>query len=76
MLIDTNMTIVCAAWNHNGSCLAVAGKQAPSAEDKKNNVIQFFSHNGEVSHFLDSDESNIEHQYLLTAKKFSIGKIS
>ncbi len=49
VLIDTNMTIVCADWNHNGSCLAVAGKQAPSGDEKKNNVIQFFSHSGEVT---------------------------
>ena len=63
VLIDTNMTIVCAAWNHNGSCLAVAGKQAPSAEEKKNNVIQFFSHNGEVSRAIANVLFN--HQHML-----------
>ena len=62
-LVDTNMTIVCADWNHNGSCLAIAGKQPLSAvadggdqggkkSSSNTNAIQFFSHTGEARLFL------------------------
>ncbi|XP_075255210.1 WD repeat-containing protein 35-like [Convolutriloba macropyga] len=67
-LIDTNMTIVCADWNHNGSCLAIAGKQTPNSaegDQKKaasanSNVIQFFSHNGEHLRSLRVPGNSIE----------------
>ena len=58
------MTIVCADWNHNGSCLAIAGKQPLSAaadggdqggkkSSSNTNAIQFFSHTGEARLFFE-----------------------
>ncbi|CAG9759523.1 unnamed protein product [Ceutorhynchus assimilis] len=45
VLLDTKMFAVHCSWNHNGSLLAIAGKQF--AEEKEVNLVQFYNSFGE-----------------------------
>jgi len=47
ILLNTNMTIVSAKWNHNGSVLALAGSQKVANQDKEINCVQFYNPFGE-----------------------------
>lgn len=43
VIIDTAMTAVSCSWNHNGSLLAVAGRQVPEGTVRESNAVQFYS---------------------------------
>ncbi|XP_018578851.1 WD repeat-containing protein 35 isoform X2 [Anoplophora glabripennis] len=45
IIIDTRMFAVHCSWNHNGSLLAISGKQF--AEEKEINLVQFYNPFGE-----------------------------
>ncbi|CAG9828348.1 unnamed protein product [Diabrotica balteata] len=45
IVVDTRMLAVYCAWNHNGSLLAICGRQF--SEDKQVNLVQFYSPFGE-----------------------------
>lgn len=45
------MIAVHCSWNHNGSLLAISGRQF--SEEKKVNLVQFYNPFGEASHFLN-----------------------
>ena len=48
-LIDTGIGITNCQWNHDGTILAVAGKDMDySAMDKESNVVQFYSNVGSL----------------------------
>jgi WD repeat-containing protein 35 len=40
VILDCEMEIICAQWNHDGSILAIGGIQV--IDDKEANIIQFF----------------------------------
>lgn len=46
IVIDTRMFAVHCSWNHNGSVLAISGKQF--ANEKEVNLVQFYTNYGEV----------------------------
>lgn len=46
ILFDTKMFAVHCSWNHNGSLLAISGKQF--TDDKELNLVQFYNPFGEV----------------------------
>uniref|UniRef100_A0A1Y1LSD8 Uncharacterized protein n=1 Tax=Photinus pyralis TaxID=7054 RepID=A0A1Y1LSD8_PHOPY len=45
--VDTKMTISCCSWNHNGSLLAIVGRQQLHDDSKSSNVVQFYNPFGE-----------------------------
>ncbi|KAF5296919.1 hypothetical protein FQA39_LY12276 [Lamprigera yunnana] len=47
IVVDTKMFVSTCSWNHNGSILAVVGKQQLRDENKSSNVVQFYSLWGE-----------------------------
>ena len=47
IIMDCQMEIVCAQWNHDGSILAIGGIQVN--EDKESNIVQFFNPWGQVT---------------------------
>ena len=47
IIMDCQMEIVCAQWNHDGSILAIGGIQVN--EDKESNIVQFFNPWGQVN---------------------------
>lgn len=47
ILFDTKMFAVHCSWNHNGSLLAISGKQF--TDDKELNLVQFYNPFGEVN---------------------------
>ena len=47
VVIDCQMQVVCAQWNHDGSVLAIGGIQV--VEDKESNLVQFFNPWGHVN---------------------------
>jgi len=49
-LIDCQMDVLCAQWNHDGSVLAIGGVIVN--EDKETNIIQFYNPWGLVSYFV------------------------
>lgn len=46
IILDCQMAIICAQWNHDGSILAIGGVQI--IDDKEINLVQFYSPSGEV----------------------------
>lgn len=46
IILDVDMNVVSVKWNDNGSMLAVAGFQGQ--QDKRHNLIHFYSPWGEV----------------------------
>ena len=46
VVIDCQMEIVCAQWNHDGSILAIGGIQV--YDDKESNIVQFYTPWGNV----------------------------
>lgn len=56
VLLDTNVQITSAQWNHNGSVIAIVG----SSQDEATNVVHLYSPLGEVSGL----PANIHSSYL------------
>ena len=50
MIVDCEMEIICAKWNHDGSILAIGGIQ--TFDNKEANIIQFYDPWGQVCSFL------------------------
>ncbi len=48
--MDSQMTVVSAQWNHDGSILAIAGLH--SMDEKEVNSVQFYNPWGKVSYNL------------------------
>lgn len=48
VVVETRMTATYCGWNHNGSLLAVAGKQHSRDDNRSSNVVQFYNPFGEV----------------------------
>ena len=46
MIVDCEMEIICAKWNHDGSILAIGGIQ--TFDNKEANIIQFYDPWGQV----------------------------
>ena len=47
VVLDCQIEIICAQWNHDGSILAIGGIQV--LDDKESNICQFYSPWGQVS---------------------------